>query len=56
MTFAKNIAAERPAEIALRDEENAHTWAEVDDILNRVVNGLLDLDLGSDRRIAVFAR
>jgi len=55
MTFAKSIAAERPAEIALRDESKAFTWGEVDDVLNRVANGLLDLDLGADRRIAVFA-
>jgi hypothetical protein len=46
MTFAKSIAAGRPDEIALRDEKNAHTWGEVDDILNRVANGLVDLDLG----------
>jgi long-chain acyl-CoA synthetase len=30
-------------------------WSEVDDQLNRVANGLLGLDLGPDRRLAVFA-
>ncbi len=30
-------------------------WAEVDETLNRVANGLLGLDLGPDHRIAVFA-
>ena len=55
MTFAKAIAAERPQEIALRDPQNAYTWGEVDDILNRTANGLLGLDLGPDRRMAVFA-
>ena len=27
----------------------------MDDVLNRAVNGLLELDLGPDRRMAVFA-
>lgn len=56
MAFAKSMARERPDEIALRDENKALTWADVDDILNRVTNGLLNLDLGSDRRIAVIRR
>jgi len=56
MTFAKSMARERPDEIALRDENKALTWADADDILNRVTNGLLNLDLGSDRRIAVIRR
>ena len=30
-------------------------WAEVDDVLNRVANLVLSTDLGSDRRVAVFA-
>ena len=30
-------------------------WADVNDLLNRVVNGLGELDLGPHRRIAVFA-
>ena len=53
--FASTLAVERPEEIALRDEIKALTWAEVDDVLNRVANGLSILDLGPDHRIAVFA-
>src|SRR5690606_24966228 len=53
--FAEKLAAERPEEIALRDEQKALTWAEVNELLNRVANGLLAMDLGTDRRIAVFA-
>ena len=54
-TFAAALAVERPDEIAVRDQNSALSWAEVDDVLNRAVNGLLDLDLGPDRRMAVFA-
>jgi long-chain acyl-CoA synthetase len=53
--FASRLAAERPEEIALRDEHQALSWADVDDVLNRVANGLMALDLGPDRRVAVFA-
>ena len=55
MTFAKTVALERPGEIAIRDPNQALTWAEVDDVLNRVANGLQALALGPARRIAVFA-
>ena len=54
-TFAAALAVERPDEIAVRDQNSALSWAEVDDVLNRAVNGLLELDLGPDRRMAVFA-
>ncbi len=54
-TFAKALAAARPDEIAVRDEIRALGWAELDDVLNRIANGLNALDLGPDRRIAVFA-
>jgi long-chain acyl-CoA synthetase len=53
--FASRLAAERPAEIALRDEVKAFTWAEVNAVLNRVANGLLAMDLGPEHRVAVFA-
>lgn len=43
------------AEFALRDERCTLTKAEVTDLLNRATNGLLGMDLGPDRRIAVFA-
>jgi long-chain acyl-CoA synthetase len=55
MTFAATLAAERPQQVAIRDESCALSWTEVDDILNRAVNGLLALDLGPEQRIAVFA-
>ena len=54
-SFARALAAERPSEIALRDEHVELTWGEVDEILNRAANGLHRIDLGPDRRIAVFA-
>ena len=52
---AATLAGERPDEVALRDDDVALGWAEVNDILNRVVNGLGELDLGPDRRVAVLA-
>ena len=55
MSFARRFAIERPDEIAIRDETHAFDWQEVDERLNRAVNGLLALDLGPDRRLAVFA-
>jgi long-chain acyl-CoA synthetase len=54
-TFAARLAKEKPDEIAVRDPEKAYRWSEVDDILNRAVNALLALGLGSEDRIAVFA-
>jgi len=54
-TFALELAQARPDEIAIRDERQAWGWARVDEVLNRVANGLLAVDLGPDRRIAVFA-
>lgn len=54
-TVAARRAAERPNEIAVSDPNKSFRWAEVDDILNRIVNGLLALDLGPEKRIAVFA-
>ena len=52
---AADLASRAPDEVALRDDDVALGWAEVNDILNRVVNGLGRLDLGPDRRVAVFA-
>lgn len=48
-------AAERPGEVALSDDTRSLRWPEVNDMLNRVVNGLHSIDLGEQRRIAVFA-
>ncbi len=54
-SFAADLAAQRPEEIAIRDENRALTWADVDDVLNRVANGLNTFNLGEMRRVAVFA-
>jgi long-chain acyl-CoA synthetase len=54
-TFARQLAADRPTEIALRDPAQALTWAEVDDVLNRAANAVAGAELGADRRMAVFA-
>src|SRR5512139_589803 len=54
LATARN-AEERPQELALCDQRTELTWAQADDILNRAVNGLLALDLGPDRRVAVYA-
>src|SRR4029079_175747 len=54
--FAAELARVRPDQIALRDPDQTHGWAQVDDILNRVTNQLVpSFDLGPDRRVAVFA-
>ncbi len=52
---ASRLAHERPDEVALRDDRVALGWAEVNDSLNRVANGMRGLELGSERRVAVFA-
>ena len=52
--FAANLANERPEEVAIRDESREMNWAEVNDTLNRVANGLNEFDLGPRRRGAVF--
>jgi acyl-CoA synthetase (AMP-forming)/AMP-acid ligase II len=52
---AADRARERPDEVALRDDRVALGWAEVNDILNRVSNGLHALDLGPAQRVAVYA-
>lgn len=48
-------ARERPDEVGLRDDREALRWPEINDVLNRVANGLHAMDLGPKRRIAVFA-
>jgi acyl-CoA synthetase (AMP-forming)/AMP-acid ligase II len=53
--FARLLAAERPAEVALRDARAALGWRDVGEILDRVANRLLATDLGPRRRVAVFA-
>ncbi|MZR30647.1 AMP-binding protein [Sneathiella litorea] len=53
--FSKNLANLRPDEVALTDPWKSLGWAEVDDILNRIVNGLMALNLPKGCRVAVFA-
>src|SRR5580765_1836855 len=52
---ASRLAVDRPDEVVLRDYRVALHWNEVNDTLNRVVNGLGDFDLGPLRRVAVLA-
>jgi long-chain acyl-CoA synthetase len=52
---AAKLADERPDEVALRDDDVALSWADVNDALNRVANGLRALKLGPSDRVAVFA-
>jgi long-chain acyl-CoA synthetase len=52
---SRQRADERPDEVALRDDRVALGWGEVDDCLNRVANALHGLDLGPQRRVAVYA-
>lgn len=54
-TFAAPLASERPGEIALADSRTELGWGGVDDVCNRAANALLALDLGPERRVAVFA-
>lgn len=53
--FAQELSAADPDAIAIRDPDHAYTWGEVDELLNRVANRLLAIDLGPKRRVAVFA-
>ncbi len=55
MTFAARIAAERPDEIALRAPDGDWTWAQVDDALRPMVNGMLTAGYRPNRRVAVYA-
>lgn len=55
MTFAAEFSQLKPNEIAIQDDTTELSWMAVDDVLNRCANGLHALDLGPDRRIAVFA-
>jgi len=53
--FSKDLAQLRQNEAALTDPWKSLGWAEVDDYLNRIVNGLMALDLTPEQRVAVFA-
>ena len=52
---AARQARETPDAVALADERRSITWAELDENLNRAANALLAIDLGTARRVAVFA-
>lgn len=54
-SFAATRALQRPAEVAIRDEDVAMSWREVDELLNRATHALLAEALGEHRRVAVFA-
>ena len=53
--FAKRLAKENSWQIAIRDEKDSLKWSEVDETLNQVTNRLLNMDLGRERRVAIFA-
>jgi long-chain acyl-CoA synthetase len=55
VTFAGRLARKRPTEIALRDDDESLTWAEVDRRLRPAVNALARAELGPLRRVAVIA-
>jgi long-chain acyl-CoA synthetase len=52
-----NISMSREADggTALADERVSYGWAQLDDLLTRAVNALQALDLGPERRVAIFA-
>jgi long-chain acyl-CoA synthetase len=57
--FARQLAVDRPDEVAIRDHRQALGWVEVDDVLNRTANGIAaHLDAcppGAARRVSVYA-
>lgn len=53
--FSARYAQERPDQVALVDPWKDLRWHQIDDMLNRLVNGLNTLDLGPLRRVAVYA-
>ena len=53
--FAKEQALRTPDSPAMIDPCKTLTWEEVDEIINRAANIILQTDLGEKRRIAVFA-
>lgn len=55
MSILAHIAAERPEEEALVDCRRAVTWRDLDRMLDRYSRATVSLDLGHERRVAVFA-
>jgi long-chain acyl-CoA synthetase len=50
-----DLTAERRGQLALADERVRLSWADLDLVANRAVNGLLALPFDRDRRVAIFA-
>jgi acyl-coenzyme A synthetase/AMP-(fatty) acid ligase len=48
-------AKTRGNELALTDLTSSYTWSELNQVLNRLVNGLVALGLGPGQRVAVYA-
>jgi acyl-CoA synthetase (AMP-forming)/AMP-acid ligase II len=56
MSLAAALKAKtNPDDLALADEQGVITWAELDPLLNRSTNALLNAGLADDARIGVFA-
>src|SRR5579871_5752488 len=55
MSLVSDRARRTPDALALADERVQVNWAALDMMVNRAVNAILDLGLGPDDRIAVFA-
>lgn len=55
MTFASRNAEDGGAQPALRCGDTEMTWDQTGTVLRRIANGLNTLDLGTLRRVAVFA-
>ena len=53
--LAHHIPSDDPDRLALTDQQITMGWAELDQVMNRGVNLLRSLDLGPERRLAVFA-
>ena len=53
--LAQHIPADDPDQMALTDQRTTLGWAELDRMVDRAVNLLHTLDLGLERRLAVFA-
>ena len=53
--FAREKVEASPNDIALSDPYSTYSWSEVNEILNRCANLILESELGEKRRVAVFA-
>ena len=53
--LTKHIPSDDPDRLALADQQTTLGWADLDQMMNRAVNLVRSLDLGPERRLAVFA-